>query len=121
MPVGMRHFGIEEANDLIPLLSRIFEKVRPMAQQLEELDGGPARDQLAGVIRQELAPLEDMGIEVKALDGLVDFRALRDGRTVYLCWRFGEERISHWHELDSGFAGRRPIRESGEFERTYLS
>ena len=48
-----------------------------------------------------------MGGEIKDPDsGLVDFRTLRDGREVYLCWRYGEDRVRYWHELDGGFAGR---------------
>jgi len=116
----MRHFGIEEANSLIPLLTRTFEAVRPLAAKLDAAQG-PDRDALAGRIQQELQPLIDSGIEVKALDGLVDFRALREGRTVYLCWRWGEERITHWHELDTGFSGRRPIKPDDAFARIYPS
>lgn len=41
--------------------------------------------------------------------GLVDFPALRDGQRIWLCWRLGEQTISHWHGLHEGFAGRRPI------------
>ena len=41
--------------------------------------------------------------------GLIDFPALRDGREVYLCWLYGEERIDFWHEFDTGFAGRQPL------------
>ncbi|MDH3225391.1 MAG: DUF2203 domain-containing protein [Gemmatimonadota bacterium] len=41
--------------------------------------------------------------------GLVDFPALLDGRWIYLCWRLGEDRVEHWHELATGFGGRRPI------------
>ena len=41
--------------------------------------------------------------------GLVDFRSVRDGRVVYLCWRLGEDRIRYWHDLDAGFAGRQPL------------
>ncbi len=41
--------------------------------------------------------------------GLVDFPTTLDGRWVYLCWRYGEERVGHWHEVEAGFAGRRPI------------
>jgi len=44
--------------------------------------------------------------------GLVDFPSRLDGREVYLCWRFGEDEIAHWHELDAGFAGRQKIRQS---------
>ena len=42
--------------------------------------------------------------------GLLDFPTTFEGRWVYLCWRRGEPRISQWHEVDAGFAGRRPIR-----------
>ena len=42
--------------------------------------------------------------------GLLDFPTTFEGRWVYLCWRRGEPRISQWHEVNAGFAGRRPIR-----------
>ena len=32
-----------------------------------------------------------------------------DDRLVFLCWRLGEDRITHWHEVNAGFAGRQPI------------
>ena len=41
--------------------------------------------------------------------GLIDFYGLLDDRLIFLCWRYGEERISHWHEVDAGFADRQPI------------
>jgi len=135
----MRYFGLDEANRLIPLLNGIFEKVRPwvtraqkLAGELSSLRGEGKRDaytellrtQHDGLIEQirvELQQLQDMGIEVKAADGLVDFRAQLGGRTVYLCWRFGEPAISHWHELDAGFSGRQPIQDPQAFTPTYLS
>lgn len=42
--------------------------------------------------------------------GLLDFPTTFEGRWVYLCWRRGEPRVSQWHEVNAGFAGRRPIR-----------
>jgi hypothetical protein len=123
-----RHFGFEEANRLVPLLSETFEGVRPLAARVQELLQSPLdeagekeRDALVAKIQERLQPLLEMGIEVKAIDGLVDLRALRNGKTVYLCWRFGEEKITHWHDLESGFAGRRPIANSDEFMPSYLS
>ena len=54
--------------------------------------------------------LRQLGIETKSVtEGLVDFPAIMDGRMVYLCWRLGELRVSHWHELDAGFRGRQPL------------
>jgi hypothetical protein len=65
---------------------------------------------LLGEMRRLVGELEEIGCEVKDVQtGLVDFRAMRDGRAVYLCWRLGEDDIGFWHELDTGFAGRRPL------------
>jgi len=50
-----------------------------------------------------------------AADGLVDFRSKLHGRTVLLCWKYGEERVAFFHELDTGFAGRRPLPDDGDF------
>jgi len=79
------------------------------------------RDQLIVKIQEEVGKLEEFGIEVKSLEGLVDFRAMRGGRQVYLCWQFGELTVSYWHELDRGFAGRRPIDDASAFETIYPS
>ncbi|HKZ50425.1 MAG TPA: DUF2203 family protein, partial [Dehalococcoidia bacterium] len=37
------------------------------------------------------------------------FRAVRQGREVYLCWRLGEPGIAFWHELEAGYMGRQPL------------
>jgi hypothetical protein len=61
-------------------------------------------------LQRLIKKLLESGVEVKDLDtGLVDFRSLRDGREVYLCWKFGEDQIKFWHELDSGFSGRQEL------------
>jgi hypothetical protein len=57
-----------------------------------------------------LKKILETGVEIKDIDtGLVDFRSLREGREVYLCWKFGEDEIQYWHELDAGFAGRQKL------------
>lgn len=56
------------------------------------------------------AELERVGCLLKGFDaGLVDFYSLRGDRLVFLCWQFDEPRITHWHEVDAGVAGRRPV------------
>ncbi len=57
-----------------------------------------------------LHKMQDMGVEIKDLViGLIDFTALHDGREVYLCWRFNEDSIQFWHEIEAGFSGRQLI------------
>ncbi|MGH2353300.1 MAG: DUF2203 domain-containing protein [Chloroflexota bacterium] len=67
-------------------------------------------DAVLDAMRVPLAELQQIGCELKDIQtGLVDFRTVRDGRAVYLCWRLGEDEIRFWHELDTGFAGRQPL------------
>lgn len=57
-----------------------------------------------------LDQLNELGCEVRDLDeGLVDFPYKMNGREVCLCWKEGESKILHWHELDDGYPGRKPI------------
>ncbi len=60
--------------------------------------------------------LEDLGVELKdPVQGLIDFRSLMDGREVYLCWKLGEDEITHWHELNAGFQGRQSLLQDSVF------
>jgi hypothetical protein len=67
---------------------------------------------LARSIREKVRAIHEMGVEVKDLDmGLVDFPSLREGREIYLCWKIDEPTVAFWHDLDTGFRGRRPLEE----------
>jgi hypothetical protein len=130
----MRHFTPAEANaalaEVRPLVERLVAQRRAHVEALarqEELEhkikgngGGIPPAELAAAaadvdaIARRLAKLVDeigaRGAQVKDLDeGLIDFPALRRGETVLLCWRLGEEEITHWHGVEDGFAGRRPL------------
>ena len=77
------------------------QEPRALEEQLE---------QQAEAIAQCVERLERLGVLVKDLDrGLVDFPALRRGEEVLLCWQVGEEEVAHWHGLEEGFAGRKPL------------
>lgn len=53
----------------------------------------------------------EKGAELKDIEhGLVDFPAMLDGREVLLCWKHGEESISHYHERYEGFQFRKPLK-----------
>jgi hypothetical protein len=138
----VRFFSLREANALVSTLQEQFERARELRDELSAVQsqladaGHPLTepdvqvdhsapssvqrlqraasgilDELRGVLRG----VAELGVEVKAADGLVDFRTRLHGRTVYLCWRYGEERITHYHELETGFAGRRPLPDDGDF------
>lgn len=57
-----------------------------------------------------LHKIQDAGAQIKDINiGLLDFPAKKDGREVCLCWKYGEDDIAFWHEVDAGYAGRKPI------------
>ena len=128
----IRLFTLEEAERTLPLVRRIVADLvsaypgwRAGVAKYEALsldarpEGGETAEMVAvrGAVAAKaeridgyLRELEEIGCVFKGFDaGLVDFHSLRDDRPIYLCWRLGEERISHWHEIDSGFSGRQPI------------
>jgi hypothetical protein len=121
-----RHFTAGEANAILPTLEPLLERLRAAKSELtdEELhdalgeaapaNGGGEPGRKVGVafleVRRLLLALADAGVVVKDIDrGLVDFPALRDGREVFLCWQMGEDEVAHWHELETGYGGRRPL------------
>jgi hypothetical protein len=93
---------------------RQLGKVRPLLEDLQRRVAAYRRqpsDPVAREIEALMREIAELGAEVKDPDqGLIDFRAQRRGREVYLCWKLGEgDRISFWHDLDAGFAGRKII------------
>ena len=61
-------------------------------------------------LEREVQKLEELGCLLKDVNtGLVDFPAVRLGRRVWLCWLLGEDRVSFWHKLEEGYAGRKMI------------
>jgi hypothetical protein len=81
----------------------------------DEGDVRRLRLRIRGLVDQmqaEVAWLDARSVQLRDIEtGLLDVAALVAGRQVWLCWRLGEPAFDHWHELDAGFAGRRPIAE----------
>lgn len=99
-----------EAADYLDHLERqrTHENVLDLARSLRQARGdlGEHVERMREAIRSVI----EMGVEIKRLDpALLDFPALRDDRIVYLCWQEGESTVTHWHEVDQGFAGRQPL------------
>jgi hypothetical protein len=122
-----RHWTPAQANELLPIVGATVRSLRDARRRLSdrgfdtdlallaETTGGAwpglehARE--AVLVALGFERLEALDIVVRDLErGLVDFPALIDGREVYLCWLLDEPTVRHWHAVESGFAGRRPLR-----------
>jgi hypothetical protein len=120
-----RVYSVDEANGMLAelreRLPRIREARQTMLQQAEVVkervatDGGGAHGgreywDAQATLRGEIERLAEENILLRdPQTGLVDFPGEVDGRRVWLCWRLDEERVAHWHELDAGFGGRKPL------------
>ena len=70
---------------------------------------------LIDALKADVNALGESGCLIKDIDeGIVDWRASRDGAEVLLCWKLGEKEVGFWHDPDAGFANRRPLSELGE-------
>jgi hypothetical protein len=70
---------------------------------------------LVETLKEHVAEIQGQGCVIKDLEeGLVDWLALHEGREIWLCWKYGEPEVAHWHDLTVGFAGRRPVSELRE-------
>lgn len=77
-------------------------------EQIETLSADIERT--TGALNELHTELVGIGCVLKDWsEGLVDFPAMHKGRRVWLCWRLGELRVTHWHDLHGGYVGRQPI------------
>ena len=61
-------------------------------------------------VSETISHLDELGVQVKDADtGLLDFPSERHGEPVLLCWRLGEDEVAFWHDLEGGYADRRPL------------
>lgn len=70
---------------------------------------GGAVEEIERLIREEILELGVRFPQGGLEHGLLDFPTRLDGRWVFLCWQVEEAEIQAWHEVDGGFAGRRPL------------
>lgn len=123
-----KRYTLEEANAILPQLRLELGRLQEMAEELEE-QYAAYRKRKASFKSTEGDPLFELeskldfmqvefdlymdnfsrkGVLVKMVSpGLLDFPAIVDGEEVLLCWREGEDRITHYHGWNDGFVGRR--------------
>ena len=122
--------SLAEAQSLLPRLRTLLEELSQEWKRMSELNPEiqKARDNAPlngyskfGVEYVEsvshlmslIHEIKDMGVLLKDADkGLCDFPYIKGGRMVYLCWQLGEDTIQYWHDVETGFAGRKPLDES---------
>ena len=135
--MSTRTFTLDEAKMLLPVLESLLRTAISGKKLMEEVDGelqelshriflnGGTHVDVVAVARRKaerakaeqrakdaLAEIDSIGVQVKDIDiGLLDFPCEVDGKTVLLCWKMGENSITHWHGTDEGFAGRKLIDE----------
>ena len=134
----MRTFSLHEAQAMLPVLEALLrssieakqkiEEIEAELQQVQErifLDGGTLlnvkrwarrgaeRNKALRKAKDTIAEINAIGVQVKDLDmGLLDFPCkVESGEIVLLCWKLGETAITHWHGLEEGYTGRKPIDE----------
>lgn len=133
----MKTFTLDEAQSMLPVVESLLKRAiesKSAAQQVEEQLGelsrriylvGGMRVDVAAVAKQRaemeghlqrakesVSEIDAIGVQVKDLDtGLLDFPCKVDDQVVLLCWRLGENAIEHWHTIEDGFKGRKPVDE----------
>ena len=130
-----RFFTLQEAEELLPRIEHLLqsaveahseaaghegalERVVSRITYLGGVEIDPAdysqrknlKRRAEGVVHQAIEEIQAAGVLIKDIEvGLIDFPAILGGREVLLCWKLGESQIEHWHGVDEGFTGRKPI------------
>ena len=127
------YFTIKSANEILPSVIKKFQNLKKEKNEVLKLEqklqvSVSTTNQLDQYIllKQQLnraiiqfygaiAELEQTGVMIKDIDqGLLDFPSKRFDEEIWLCWKDGETEIKFWHEIDSGFNGRKPVTVSDE-------
>jgi len=132
-----RTFTLTEAQTLLPVLESLLRSAMQAKALIEEVDGEmqslasrifinggtlvnivsvgrrkAEREKAVQRAKDAVAEIDAAGVQVKDLDiGLLDFPCVVGDEVILLCWKLGEEKITHWHGTQEGFAGRKPIDE----------
>lgn len=130
-----RTFTLDEAQALVPILESLLRTAMQGKKLIQEVEaelqalggrifcsGGVTvdvlqvarrkaeREKAVQSVKDSLAEIDATGVQVKDLDiGLLDFPCQVEDEVILLCWKLGEEKITHWHGVSEGFRGRKPI------------
>jgi len=123
-----RYFTLQEANEALVSIRPWMDEIQSIRQEIlrhqpeiwsvmEKSAGNGGNPILSSMVKTFdrldalVHSIQDLGVLIKDINtGLLDFPALKEGREVYLCWKYGEGDIQFWHEVADGFAGRQSIK-----------
>ncbi|MBS3128619.1 DUF2203 domain-containing protein [Candidatus Woesearchaeota archaeon] len=123
------YFTLEQAQALLPKIKRLAKRLMKIKKSIEiydlidvEFDDDNYTEHIRNLrINKQfhklhyefftlLEAIEGTGAIVKDLDlGLIDFFSFHGTKEILLCWKIGEPKLSHWHEVHEGYEQRRPI------------
>jgi hypothetical protein len=131
-----RLFTVDEANALLPGLKPVVEELlatfREIRTEIEaaagqagmtlgspelakRLEGRGIAPRLFERVKSLIDAIHANGCVVNGPEaGLIDFPCLYGSEIVFLCWKYGEPRVAHWHRIPDGFAGRRPLLDASD-------
>ena len=132
-------FNVQDASKLIPELTVMIDEFRDRKNNFLKLNNEVIelrgmievdeyrKEELSNkerILKATAAELENLILQIRDLGcqlkdpeaGLVDFISVYKGKKVFLCWRQGEEEITWYHDINSGFSGRKMIEYPDEFK-----
>jgi hypothetical protein len=131
-----RLFTVDEANALLAVLRSLIDKILENIRRLKSKSETVIRQEgldpeapnlmarlqndseiarLIGQVKGWVEEIHSHGCICKGVEqGLVDFPCLLGSEVVFLCWQIGEPTVAHWHRIEDGFAGRRPLLDMDE-------
>jgi hypothetical protein len=108
----------EQAHALVPELVRLADEAVVVRAELTAAARAMPPAPLADLKGHEarlsdlLDRIRGLGVQLKGWAPLlVDIEVEVDGRVVLFCWLEGDRELGWYHEVEHGFAGRRPLSE----------
>ena len=111
-------FTYHEARQLVPEVGRLTSETTERVGQFTLLqaryaEGSPQyrklRDWMTMALQRWAEGIQALGARPKVM-WIVDFDA---GEGYLYCWTLGESDLTHFHRVEEGFAGRKPLRGRG--------
>jgi len=135
-----RVFTVEEANELLPELVPLLEQLQEACRSLlawmqrsgystDDLDRLLSEQQVHPDVQSTLdqmsqcvAAIEQFGCVVNSVtQSRIDFPTMINDVPAFLCWQYGERRVTHWHAAGDESGERLPLVPESSLARSQLN